>query len=428
MKLEIDNDGIHTNKCLYENTGFTWKTPATTISSFYKSQMDMVYTYEEKINMWIKSEVVMNPTFRSYTDFHDNTFEAIKFTIHFYDKNNVAENFRICGIEMYDFSSYNFISSQNDENINATATIKELFEYDNDSFGLLTESEVYMIFQKMDNGEIQSNISKKQFYDMMIICLGDSKEYSTIKGGLMKYLGLTSDDIDVFMREITIENANKAKDMNIEEFHNDLIQPKVHLNLEDYDLNNKFAQASVNVKATMCTDDKYDFSEQDKLEFSEIVRDYKLIEDDWGNYFSSQWFHNKNQEIQIKTKHGIQYWEYSDLKESHFFIHKLLNDHDVDHILKIWNHLFHKHSPSILCMSSQVPNLFITEDTVNIQSTIASLHKLTKGMFFKGIDIFLCPICQYEHYYLVIINLAKNEGYVIDGLNRNTEDEHKKQN
>ena len=46
-------------------------------------------------------------------------------------------------------------------------------------------------------------------------------------------------------------------------------------------------------------------------------------------------------------------------------------------------------------------------------------------MFFKGIDIFLCPICQYEHYYLVIINLAKNEGYVIDGLNRNTEDDHK---
>ena len=69
-------------------------------------------------------------------------------------------------------------------------------------------------------------------------------------------------------------------------------------------------------------------------------------------------------------------------------------------------------------MSSQVPNLFITKKTVSIKPTIASLHKLTKGMFFKGIDIFLCPICQYEHYYLVIINLAKNEGYVIDGLNQ----------
>ena len=115
LKLEIDNDGIHTNKYLYENTGFTWKTPATTISLFYKSQIHMVKTFEEKKNMWIKSEVVMNPTFRLYTDFHDNTFEAIKFTIHFYDKNNVAENFRICGIDMYDFSSYNFISSQNDE-------------------------------------------------------------------------------------------------------------------------------------------------------------------------------------------------------------------------------------------------------------------------------------------------------------------------
>ena len=123
LRLEIDNDGIHINKYLYENTGFTWKTPATTISLFYKSQMDMVYTYEEKINMWIKSQVAMNPTFRSYTDFH-NTFEAIKFTIHFYDKNNVAKNFQICGIDMYDFSSYkyNFIYSQNDENKTSNAT------------------------------------------------------------------------------------------------------------------------------------------------------------------------------------------------------------------------------------------------------------------------------------------------------------------
>ena len=47
-------------------------------------------------------------------------------------------------------------------------------------------------------------------------------------------------------------------------------------------------------------------------------------------------------------------------------------------------------------------------------------------MFFKGINIFLCPICDGKHYYLVIINLAKNEGYVIDGLNRNKEDEDKK--
>ena len=103
----------------------------------------------------------------------------------------------------------------------------------------------------------------------------------------MKYLGLTSDDIDVFMREVTIENANKVKHMDIEEFHNDLIQPKVHLNLKDYDLNNKFAEAPVNVKNTMSIDDEDDFSEQDKLECSEKVRDYKLMVDDWGNEFSN---------------------------------------------------------------------------------------------------------------------------------------------
>ena len=98
--------------------------------------------------------------------------------------------------------------------------------------------------------EIQYNISMNDFYDMMIICLDDSKQYSTIKGGLMKYLGLTSDDIDAFMKEVTINNANKAKDMNIEEFHNDLIFVKKvsHDNLVESSLSNKFAAASVKVK------------------------------------------------------------------------------------------------------------------------------------------------------------------------------------
>ena len=68
---------------------------------------------------------------------------------------------------------------------NATATIKDLFGND---ISHLTESVVYVIFQQIDNGEIQYNISMNDFYDMMIICLDDSKEYSTIKGGLMKYI------------------------------------------------------------------------------------------------------------------------------------------------------------------------------------------------------------------------------------------------
>ena len=45
LKLQIDNDGIHTNEYLYENTGFSWNTPATIISAFYKAQMNTVNTY-----------------------------------------------------------------------------------------------------------------------------------------------------------------------------------------------------------------------------------------------------------------------------------------------------------------------------------------------------------------------------------------------
>ena len=65
----------------------------------------------------------------------------------------------------------------------------------------------------------------------------------------------------------------------------------------------------------------------------------------------------------------------------------------------------------------KVLNLFMTKDTVSIQTTITSLHRLTKGKLFKGIDMFLCPICDGNHYYLLVINLAKNEGYIIDGNN-----------
>ena len=31
--------------------------------------------------------------------------------------------------------------------------------------------------------------------------------------------------------------------------------------------------------------------------------------------------------------------------------------------------------------------------------------------------MFLAPICANNHYYLVVINFTRNEGYVIDGLN-----------
>ena len=95
----------------------------------------------------------------------------------------------------------------------------------------------------------------------------------------------------------------------------------------------------------------------------------------------------------------------------------LLNDYVMDHVLKIWAHLFYKYSPSILCMNSKVPNLFITQKNVSIQTTITPLSRLTNEKFFKGINMFLAPICINFHYYLVVLNFTRNEGYIIDGLN-----------
>ena len=151
---------------------------------------------------------------------------------------------------MYDFSSYYLKTTYIDFRSNATATIKKLFGND---ISLLTESVVYVIFQKIDNGEIQYNISMNDFYDMMIICLDDPKQYSCIKAGFMKYLVLTSNDIDVFLKEVIIKNANKAGNMNIEKFHSELtIRKKVSFqNLDEISLRNNFAAASVKVRKVL---------------------------------------------------------------------------------------------------------------------------------------------------------------------------------
>ena len=106
--------------------------------------------------------------------------------------------------------------------------------------------------------------------------------------------------------------------------------------------------------------------------------------------------------------------------------HTLLDDYVVDHVLKIGAHLFYQHSPSILYINSKVPNQFITQDNVSIQTTITSLSRLTNGKFFICINMFLAPICAQGHYYLVVINFTKNEGYVIDGLNRDQAYEEEK--
>ena len=96
--------------------------------------------------------------------------------------------------------------------------------------------------------------------------------------------------------------------------------------------------------------------------------------------------------------------------------HLKINDYIMDSVLKVWQYLFQEIAPEILCLSSLVPNLFLNKE-VSMKSVVNSLHCLTNGQYFKGIEMFLVPICEGDHYYLCVINIAKNEAYVIDGFN-----------
>ena len=65
-------------------------------------------------------------------------------------------------------------------------------------------------------------------------------------------------------------------------------------------------------------------------------------------------------------------------------------------------------------------NLFVTTNNTVIKSAVNSIRGLTNDKFFEGIDMFLVSVLNNVHYYLCVIILAKNEGYVIDGFNRDS--------
>ena len=90
----------------------------------------------------------------------------------------------------------------------------------------------------------------------------------------------------------------------------------------------------------------------------------------------------------------------------------------MDHVLQIWHYLFNVISLDILCMNSMVPNLFATTNVTAIKSAVNSIRRLTNDTLFEGIDMFLVPVCDnFYDYLLCVMNMAKIEGYVIDGFN-----------
>ena len=95
------------------------------------------------------------------------------------------------------------------------------------------------------------------------------------------------------------------------------------------------------------------------------------------NQFQNLMCVNTDISKEFESMRGGEYWSIDNFVHNQLYFQTLLIDYVVDHVLKIWNHLFHEHSPSILCMNSKVPNLFITQDNVSIQTSIASLSRLT---------------------------------------------------
>ena len=114
LKLDIDNDGIHTNEYLYGNTEYSWNTPATIISVFYKAQMNMVNTYKEKERTWILSQVTSTRQLQVHTDFNEKIHKGKDNTAHIdfingrYKTNNEYGTFQIRGIDMHDFCNHYF--------------------------------------------------------------------------------------------------------------------------------------------------------------------------------------------------------------------------------------------------------------------------------------------------------------------------------
>ena len=49
---------------------------------------------------------------------------------------------------------------------------------------------------------------------------------SIVKNGLFEYLGLTSTEFDIFMKEVNIENANDKENIDVLKLIDDLMQHK----------------------------------------------------------------------------------------------------------------------------------------------------------------------------------------------------------
>ena len=120
-----------------------------------------------------------------------------------------------------------------------------------------------MIFQRYDNNELQLDVLKLKFYDLIIIILYNFskkvrdqisldclKKLSTIKTKLFEYLGLTSTEVDVFFKEVIIEHVNNKNYIDVPELIDELMQIQKISNdyLDENEFKMKFAEALIFLK------------------------------------------------------------------------------------------------------------------------------------------------------------------------------------
>ena len=87
---------------------------------------------------------------------------------------------------------------------------------------------MHMIFQHYFNNEVQLDISKLQFYDLMItsLCHFSKKVWdnispdcleilSIIKNELFEYLGLSLTEFDIFIKEVAMKIANNKENIDV---------------------------------------------------------------------------------------------------------------------------------------------------------------------------------------------------------------------
>ena len=141
------------------------------------------------------------------------------------------------------------------------------------------------------NSDIYLDISKQQFYDLIITSLFNFskkvkdrispdclEKLSIIKNGLFAYLGFTSIEFDIFMKKVIIENANNKKNIDVPKLIDDLTQIKKisNENLDETELKMKFAEAFVFLNREWFN--KFELNEERKSELSQCINGKKTFE------------------------------------------------------------------------------------------------------------------------------------------------------